>query len=506
MKYILYPVIMLFTNVYAMVMALKRSLVLFNGECEKYTHFNFNAAINMFYYWKIYDSIIKYGRFGVSPYVCDGEKSNGDYFFHTMPSLMIFRYAGAASILFSMAVWLGGFTLWLASGVSVFWLVILLALTLFSVSFYWNTFSAQNYNAIGFSVLPMCLFFLYNQQYIPFSLCLLLISFLSFTCAIIAIVYAFFHIVLGDHILNVGYLLPATIKIFSHLRIAMSAKEYRIMMLKLLRVLGAFHRDVKYKRKNIEFKMSDVYIGLQWLGITVVIYLTHDVFAWPLVFGISVYLFNSCFVRFADGQTPILFGVTLALTAAIQYESFWVAAAYWLLVSPVPSFYSWTTGPVSLMLPKVAPCDITPVLEDLKRFFSVARAGSKVLIVEGNPDGDYHKIFYGSRCFLESALYIAWTKSVHLFPDMHAVMHFNKEGDPEFWSDNVQQAMENVSRWQADYLLVMTKRFNTVPEEYLQRGYKVVSSLDWSDYVYGEVRDYAGGGPGPVWNLLGKAT
>lgn len=499
----LYPCVLLFTTPLRLADALWACRIFLNGQWGYYPHFNPVAGINSLFYWTEALNIHRYGYSGSSPTIGLGNWKLTSWFHVTLFSLYAYWKAGAVSILTGMLIWWLSHLLYIGY-TETQWLVLIMVLALISSTFYTNLFGTQNYNVLGWSFFPVGIFAIICDHWLWVAIAWFLVSLGSFTAAITAIALSWLLFIYTYNPWLIIATLPATIKIAFHFYRLVSSKELMITALSnIAKAIGATGRNVKYKRPKLElFSLHQFY----WL----ILYLQFSITAWLvakdssvlILIGTFLFILNTKFIRFADPQSIMMANFSIATAIVIMHPNLAILISYWLVISPIPQLAGFPISPNSVsFMPRAKPYNVNPVLEQVYDFISKVPKCERVLFAFSDPGNDYGKIFDGQRVILESILYIANKRAIHLLPDWWAVFQTNYEGAPSFWGREINEVFSNAKEWKANYVIVYTDPEQLLGREWEMAGFVILARLDWREIEGANAIHYPNGGP-PTWWLL----
>ncbi len=213
LRVIFSPFTVFITSPFSFIISLWNLRIFGNGNWGDYLGFSFNG-VNKLFYWTCAETLYKYGRRGISPYVGDGNYELSRWFFYSLPSLYIFRVASNLSVFFTLVSL--SLSYFICLRYSTLFLVCLAVFSsLFSPIMYMN-FVRQNYNAIGWMSFPLFLFYVYEKNVILSSLFLILSSFGGITQVFVGNIFLFAFVFSSGWYEGLISLLPANVKIITH--------------------------------------------------------------------------------------------------------------------------------------------------------------------------------------------------------------------------------------------------------------------------------------------------
>jgi hypothetical protein len=472
----------LLTTPVRLIQTLWSCRVLLEGRWGDYPHFAPHLGIMSLFYWIRAFNIFQHGRTGHAPNLGLGNYDLSRCFNYSLPSLYAYWGAGAVSILFGMFSWWLAHLLWWES-IAPGWLCLIMGLSLISTFFYGNTFGMQNYNALGWCFFPVWLFSVMHGNWLLAAIAMLLISFGSFTCVVMAGMLSFVIAATTFSWMPVIACLPVGFKLLTHLRSRAGWKEYLVILRKVAAAIGLTHVNVKYRRKRELIRMvhNFYYIAL-FIPMVAAYWWTGSPHAYLLFGGLGIMIINAYIARFSDYQSIYMLMFSLSTAAVIEAQNPWLLIPYLFAVNPLPYMIGIQPNRLCLdVVPKMEPFSIRQLRQDMESFLQPVCEGQRVLMAFENPNGNYRKVFDGYRAILELPLYIAAEKNFHLMPDWWAVFEVNYEGAPEFWGRDVESVKANLEQWKADYALVYQEDNPELAPQWQKAGFEVLGRFSWKD-------------------------
>ncbi len=501
-----YPAITFFVTPIQLVRSLWNCRILLEGKWQDYNGFNPRTGINNLFYWTRALNFYKYGRSGTSPTLGIGETFLGNLWFYTLFSLYAYRF-------FAPVVPLCGLFGWWISHLVYFdqvcvislWGVAVMMLSLFSTTFYANTFVIQNYNALGWLFMPVGLYGWLTGNWYLAALAWFGACFSSFTIVFLACILSVFISISTFSFLPVLTTIPAGLKILTHfIPLIRNGKGALLKSVYSLAIsLGMANRNVKYRRLSFKFDLQLFYYLFIYIQFAVILFFFERSVPWLLVTSIIIFLVNRLIARFADDQTifMLVFSVATALMMIVQNNSPFLLFSYWILVSPMPLLVQMPRTYFAIV-PVFKPFYVHPIITEMRKFLSPVSKGQRVLMAFNDPHGIYSNIFDGYRVILEAPLYVAACKEIHFMPDFWGKTQLNYEGAPDFWGRSVDDVKRQLEAWNADYAVIYQDSGTEIDSKWEEAGFEILSFFSWSifDQDFGDSRPYDG--PTPDWWLL----
>jgi len=504
-----YPVITLVTTPVRLVQTLWNCRVLADGkEWRNYPHFSPHSAINSLFYWTRALNLYRYGRSGKSPTIGLGKYSLNRCFHYSLLSLYGYWKAGTVVLLLGMFGWWAGQFLWIGQNqADTAWILTVLILTLFSTTFYANTFALQNYNVLGWLFVPIGIYGWSTGNWTLAALAWLGASLGSITVVFLAGWLSLIYCIQSWSILPVLTILPASIKILTHFSLNSNKGETQKVIRSVAKAIGLSKNNSKYVRKSaMRFGMGKIYLLIIYSQFVVAFAMLNNSFPLLISYAIIIWIINSKIARFADDQSMYMLVLSAATVTIIQsnLHNLILLLSYYLLCSPLPMFAGFPSQRCLTTVPIFRPFDVRPLLRSMKDFFADVHPGQRVLMAFNDPDDEYEKIFDGYRVLLELPLYVANEKNFHFMPDWWGVFECNHKGAPDFWGRSVKDVEKQMKAWNADYVVIYQESGTSLDEKWSAAGFQKVSFFSWTQFEdqLGAVKPYAG--PTPDWWLLRK--
>jgi len=475
----LYPVTTLFTTPYRLIQTLWNCRVLAKGDFKQYNRFTLIGAINSLFYWALALNFSRLGRSGRSPYLSLGDYSLLLQFQNTLISLNAYWKSSNLTILVGMFGWWASHLLWL-NEVPSSWVALVMGLTLICTSFYANTFSLQNYNALGWLFFPLALYGMLTGQWSLSLVGWLLASFTSYTVCFIGGILSLALSILNMSIFPALVFIPAGIKMLTHLYPSVKNNSLAESIQTVLKAIGFIKGNAKYI-KNLKLSPRNAYYGILYFQFCVVSFLigSDTQLIWV---GLGIFYLNAFHFRFADDQSINMMMLGLASAILMLNKEWWLLPSFWLLASPTPLFAGFYCLRVLDIVPKLAPFPIQTFLSGMEEFLKPVEKDNKIFMAFNHPKGDYAKIFDGYKSHVQLPYYIANKREFLIFPNALSVFEANYEGAPEFWGREVDEVLANVKKWDANYVIIYQEEETLLDDKWLQAGFRPLAEFDWENY------------------------
>lgn len=506
---IFYPVITLVTTPVRLAQTLWNCRILADGKnWGNYPHFSPHSAINSLFYWTRALNLYRYGRSGNSPNLGLGNYSLTRCFHFSLLSLHAYWKAGAVTLLLGMFGWWAGHFLWLdQSEINTAWIITVLIMTLFSTTFYANTFALQNYNALGWIFMPIGIYGWSTANWTLAALAWLGASMGSITVVFLSGLLSVIFCIQSWSILPVFTVVPAAFKILTHFSLNSKKGETQKVIRSVAKAIGLSKNKAKYVRKSMmRFSIGRFYLLIIYSQFVITFAIFNNRFPLLISCAIIIFIINSKIVRFADDQSMYMLILSIATVTIIQSSShnLILLISYYLLCSPLPIFAGFPSQRCLATVPIFRPFDVHTLLRSMGEFFGNVHIGQRVLMAFNDPDNEYEKIFDGYRVLLELPLYIASEKGFHFMPDWWGVFEYNYKGAPDFWGRSVEDVDKQMKVWNVDHVVIYQESGTKLDGKWFVAGFQKVSFFSWSQFEdqLGAVKPYSG--PTPDWWLLRK--
>lgn len=409
-----------------------------------------NGFNNLFYYLQDL-AVQESGRYGVTQYF-NGGNFPLSKFFHLTPVSLRFQssFGTVFMMFFAMCVWLAS---WIMIYDISWYLLLVLALVLFSTLFYACFIEIQNYNILGWMFYPVMLYYLADGNIVNVAFILFAISLMSFTATVVAIPFFVVYAYCTPWLLLA--LIPALIK--SIIPIIRSGQIF--ITLSMINGKG----KVKYSRKNrvktnLKTHLKKFYLYLMLSQFVVVFFLINGFNESFVILAGTVLLFiiNQSLFRIADEQSFYILYLSVATFVLLHSQinvlslisfGFSIYLIYTLIINVRPNTF---------LTPGIRqPFNALPDIEKLQTFFAPIPKGEKVIMAYKNPQGQYGQLFNGYRMYNEPIQYAASLNGLSYMPDWYTVFANNKEDSPEdFWVDTADKAYNFMMKKNIYYLIV----------------------------------------------------
>ncbi|MBP8100866.1 MAG: hypothetical protein KAY54_03195 [Burkholderiaceae bacterium] len=502
---LMYP---LLTPIYA-ALAWWRSLpaarVLLADPPSRYRGFHPVNALTSYFYATQWLNIARFGRQGISPHVGLGHYPLSRWFHLTLVSSCLYAQAGAACTLGGTLAWLAFHAVWLGQAAPGWTALVLLTLASSSAALA-MAFTRQNYNILGWLWLPLALYAVHRGLWPLAALLWLVASFASVTAVVAAVPLMLAQALLSGQAAPVLCLVPALLKLGSHFALRSGAAGPTGSIGVMGRIIGVVSKGARYRRTSMRLRPFSAYFIVLYSTACAAIAWDQGLPALPLT-ALALFVINQLWVRFADEQSMILLFISVLaahVLAAPPSITAWLALLW--AANPMPVFLglaNYRVGASVVRIEPLRPFDHAPLEQAVEAMVAPAPAGSRILFAFADPGGIYEKVFDGYRVLLEVPLHVCARRSVHLFPDWHAVAETNQIGALDFWGRAPGRVLQHARALGADYVFAYTRPDEVLDDAWAGLGFTLMSSFDWADWARDLERHavWPASGP-PCWYLL----
>ncbi len=500
LRVILYPLTALVATPIRLGKALWSCRILIRQGNKDYHHFMPYAGLGYLPYWIFALILSRHGSRETCSYIGVGNYPLSRWFYYWSFSLRPYWKASAGVLLFGMFGWLIVHLAWLQQA-DLYWVIVVISLAAISTTFYANTFALQNYNVLGWLFFPLGLYGLFTESWIIVAVAWLLASLSSFTVVFIAGIISLVSAINSNSLFPILALLPAGLKLLIHLYPCLVSKNIKLSTLNLMKTVGIHRKTARYTRTYpLKTIMARVYFLALYSQFFIILYLiTRQI---PVLFlaGITIFVINSTFARFADVQSMHMLMFSLATMYTLKTPDSLVLVSFWLVVSPLPLLIPFPyTKKVLDVVPEAHPFSIKKLREAMEDFLVSVKPNERILMAFNNPGGALERIFDGYRALLQLLLYITAKKRIHFIPDWWAVAESNYQDARNFWGRDIHSVLKNIKEWKAGYIVVYQDTGTKLDAIWQENGFKVLSKFSWGNHekelrgiklYYGETPDW----------------
>lgn len=478
-RIIFYPISLLFTTPFKLLLFFNNSFVLLKGDWGNYSGFNPERAFVNFFYWTRAFNIYKYGKTGYSPHFgLQGDYPMSRGFHYSLFSLYSYWIAPNITVIVGMFGWLLMHLLWI-NEIDPYYLLIVMFLLLISTQFYSNIV-LQNYNVLGWLFVPLILYGIMSGNWIMVGIATLFAAAFSYTVGAICITLLGAFALYSFSFFPIIAFLPALLLMIIQLRPVLKVTGSENIISSLLRAMGFTKTQSKYKRskrKDWPIIFYLLIIFAQYILLNV--YLTQELNFFLLI-GIGIFILNFFVARFADHQSIYMLILSLFTVNQLMLSEYPISLiSFWIVISPMPFLISVYDKKNIDVVASMKPFNIKPLMESMKLFFKDVEEDEGVFMAFNDPDGDYNKIFDGYRRLIELPHYYSVVKGFRFMPDWWSTMRNNRIEDEDFWGVEQTKVVEYISKLKPDYIIIYQESSLDLNPDWEKQGFSVCSSLDW---------------------------
>jgi hypothetical protein len=506
---VFFPIILFFTNSIRICRSLFSVRVLASGKWSSFNRFRPQNGINSLFYWTQALNFDRFGRRGCSPYIGTGNYDLGHWWFSSLTSSYLYWRLGSILPLLCMFGWFFSHVIFITPDyVNLLWVVISLTFVFLSSYFYAATFVVLNYNVFGWLFLPVGLFGLLSESYLLTSLCWVAASLGSFTVIFIVSFLSLTLYLYDGSPLILCALLPAFVKLSSHLFFTKDPKDSLMRVVNAIGVNNSKNNNVKYKRKKSHdiFGIHSIYFVITWSVFATLLWVeTEHQFVLLVVTLLLLWLLNAGVARFADAQSIYMAMFSVGTVALISVPNLLLLFVYWLCVSPPPALIGAGSSGDNILNPKsYKPFNVQTLINKANSFLNKVPKDSRILLALEDPGHEYSKIFDGYRTIYELLFYVGNKIKVLVFPDWWAVFENNQTNSSSFWGREPQKVIDNLQLWNGQYVITYQKSSSELETKWLDAGFTELGSMDWNPILKEELDGESCWGikETPKWFLL----
>jgi hypothetical protein len=401
-----------------------------------------------------------------------GNHDLSQYWYYTKLSLFLFYKNGALFQVYS-GLLLATSIIYCSDLTNPINLVILL-IFFSSKFFHYFIFVSQNYNAIGWAIVPLYIYFINTYEHLIASAALLAISFLSFTAAVCLIFISIGFSLEQNSWLPILYSIPCIFKILTHILPNLLKNNFDSIK-KVASSIGFTNKTSKYKFNKSKFNSILFFI---YILIILNLYFFHNKIYYSLISILILFIFNFKIARFADNQTfDCLFVICLIGLYLNNIDS--TVFDLILLILLINQLMFEVNNETFC---KNAIFDNSLSMH-ISNFLSKVPSGSKIFCTYRDPQGVYNDCFEGFRFLLDFNVYEANKRNILVFPDFSAVFDNNHDDSFFLWSNSPKETLRQMKFFGAEYTLCHQKQETKLNAKWTNLGFKELATFDWHELV-----------------------
>lgn len=505
---ILYPVTMFFSGTYRLGETLG-SLHMLKKEKWEYLCFSIRSGLSYLFYDTQALNFEYFRRKDTSPYLGFGDYPMSRWFSYSKIAMIAARNGKPVLVPLCMLLWLSSHLIW-AQSFSLASVLLLMGLLLVSSTFFQQTFTAQNYNVLGWMFFPLGIYGLLTGNLLLTTICWLGAGISSITALAVAVFFTIACCIRDHSALLLLSLLPGMLVLLVQYFLSMDFKNLKENIRNILQRIGASEKKNAYKRTS----SKGLQTGILYFLILLVIFITcfyvqSGSLPWLGMTALLVILINTFLFRFADPQSIQIMLMTTGFAIALENPTLLQGILFWLLIAP-PAFIFYGTQKMKdlVIMPERKLKSIAPILQGMDAFLAPVNAGEKVLFAFSDPGGIYEAIFDGYRWLVEVPAYIATQRKFLFLPAWWTVFEAMDQKSPEFWGRSVEEVKRNAVNLGMDYVIVYQEEDEQLDAQWKAGGLRLLRTFSWKEHADLLNREKVLLKDPPVWFLLqrGKAA
>lgn len=507
-EFILYPVTMFFSGIYRLGETLA-SLHMLKKEKWEYLCFSIRSGLSYLFYDTQALNFEYFQRKDTSPYLGFGNYPMSRWFSYSRIAMITAKNGKPILVPVCMFLWLSSHLVW-AQSFSLASVLLFMGLLLVSSTFFQQTFTAQNYNVLGWMFFPLGMYGLLTGNLLLTAVCWLGAGAFSITTLAVAVFFTVACCILDHSALLLLSLLPGISVLFIQFILSLDIKNLKENIRNILRRIGASEKKNAYKRTS----SKGLQTGILYFLILLVIFITcfyvqSGSLPWLGMTALLVILINTFLFRFADPQSIQIMLMTTGFAIALENPTLLQGILFWLLIAP-PAFIFYGTQKMKdlVIMPERKLKSIAPILQGMDAFLAPVNAGEKVLFAFSDPGGIYEAIFDGYRWLVEVPAYIATQRKFLFLPAWWTVFEAMDQKSPEFWGRSVEEVKRNAVNLGMDYVIVYQEEDEQLDAQWKAGGLRLLRTFSWKEHADLLNREKVLLKDPPVWFLLqrGKAA
>lgn len=505
---VLYPVTMLLSGIYRLGETLG-SLHMLKKERWEYLCFSIRSGLSYLFYDTQALNFEYFRRKDTSPYLGFGNYPMSRWFSYSKIVMIAARNGKPVLVPICMFLWLSSHLIWTQS-FSLANVLLLMGLLLVSSTFFQQTFTAQNYNVLGWMFFPLGIYGLLTGNLLLTAVCWLGAGISSITALAVAVFFTITCCIRDHSALLLLSLLPGMLALLVQYFLSMDFKNLKENIRNILQRIGASEKKNAYKRTSSKGLQTGIlYFLIFFLIFLACFYLQSDSLLWLGITALLVILVNTFLFRFADPQSIQIMLLTIGFSIVLENPSLLQGICYWLLIAP-PAFIFYGTQKMKdlVIMPERRLKSIAPILQGMDAFLSPVNSGEKVLFAFDDPGGIYENLFDGYRWLVEVPAYIATQRKFLFLPTWWTVFEAMDQESPEFWGRAVDEVKRNAENLGMDYVIIYQEEDEQLDAKWKAGGFRLLGKFSWKEHADLLNREKVLLKDPPVWFLLqrGKAA
>lgn len=505
-RLLFYPLIIFSTNIYRLFETWSSLSSSLRSERWQSLCFSVRTGLSYLFYDIQALNLEYFGRNGVSTLLGFGDYALSKWFIHSKVGLILTKKGKPLIVPVSMLLWLSTHALWIQD--NNLWLVLaLLFMILVSSTFIHQSFTAQNYNVLGWIFFPIFLWGLMKGNIPVICVSAALSAVFSITAYAVGIPFAIVMCWVNNSFTPLFAVLCGGLVILFQFLQAPDLANLKNTILNISQRITGSRKANAYTRTT----SKGLKTGITYFMVVFLIFLTTTIFQtrslpWQGLTALIILLINTFIFRFADTQSMQIMLMSVGFALAVDNPTLLQIFLFWLMISPPAFIFYGTQNKKDLIvMPARKLKSIQPILNNMNEFLSEVKEKEIVFFAFDDPKGIYENIFDGYRWLIEVPAYIATMRNFLFLPTWWTVFEAMERNMPPLWGRSVSAVSRNVAQLKADYVMVYQEKNTILDDKWAANGYEQLSSFSWKDFQDLLTQEKVILKDLPVWFLLKKA-
>jgi hypothetical protein len=484
------PFVLPFILPRTLVLSLKNSRVLLDGQWKKYMGFHPTNSLSYLFYRIQWENIQRFGRNGESHLVGLGKYALTKWFHVSLLSSYIYSNAGAVTMLGGTLITFLSFLVFIEI-VSFFWVAAVLLVAICSTTVFVMAFYGQNYQILGWLWIPAFILALLTESWFIASILLLTSASFAITPFVLIFLPCLFvnsNVPIDTYFL---VLLPSACYVVWKVTREWFRANSVDGLSQILGLIGfKSNRSVRYQRASKGFNFRNIWIFSNYsISAAILAFSKPGYLPMALLISISIGLLNEAIVRIADFESILmLLSITLVSTVLQSPPN-----PLNLLAMTVPLFLHPTALGIAYdekslwnYIKPAYPFDHTPLLDKLNSMLGKLPRGGTTLMVFADPNGIYEKLFDGFRSLIEPIILVAMDHDRRIVPDWYFISETNFVNSNDVWFQDLDSLLVALEDLEADSILVFILDGDCVIRDrraVLSNGFDLVDKCEISSFI-----------------------
>jgi hypothetical protein len=442
-------------------------------------------------------------RKDTSPYLGFGHYPMSRWFSYSKIAMIIAKNWKPVLVPACMFLWLASHLIWVQS-FSIGYILLFLGLLLISSAFFHQTFTAQNYNVLGWLFFPLGMYGLLTGNLLLTAIGWLGAGAFSITTLAVAVFFTVACCIQAQSAFLLLSLLPGIAALLVQCILSLDVRNLKENIRNILHRIGFSEKKNAYKRTSSKgIQTGILYFLILLMASLACFYFQTNTLPWQGLAALMVVLINTFFFRFADPQSIQMMLMTAGFSITLENPSILQGILYWMLIAP-PAFIFYGTQKMKdfVIMPERKLKSIAPILQGVEDFLSPVNSGEKVLFAFDDPRGIYENLFDGYRWLNEVPAYIATKRKFLFLPTWWTVFEAIAQKSPEFWGRSVDEVKRNAINLGMDYVVIYQEENEELETEWKTGGFRLLKKFSWKEHADLLNREKVLLKDPPVWFLL----